>query len=51
MVANFDESYPDVYYYRGLSKTQLGEIDSAIKDFFKSIELGSQQAGIFNGIS
>jgi len=40
-----------VYYYRGKTKTCLGDIDSAIKDFFRAIELGSKRIGIFNGIS
>ena len=51
MVATFNENYPDVYYYKGKAKTQIGEIESAIKDFFKAIELGSRKIGIFNGIS
>ena len=50
-MASFDENYPDVYYYKGKAKVQIGEIDSAIKDFFKAIELGSRRHAIFNGIS
>jgi tetratricopeptide (TPR) repeat protein len=51
MVATFGEHYPDAYYYKGKAKTQLGEIESALKDFFKAIELGSRRLDIFNGIS
>lgn len=29
----------------------MGDIQSAIKDFFKAIELGSRKNGVFNGIS
>jgi len=51
IVASFDENYADVYYYKGKAKTNLGEIPSAIKDFFKAIELGCNKNGVFNGIS
>lgn len=37
IVAGFDENYADIYYYKGKAKTNLGEIQSAIKDFFKAI--------------
>ena len=40
VVVGIDENYPDVYYYRGMSKIYLqGEnmIDDALKDFFKAI--------------
>jgi len=36
---------------KGKAKTHLGEIESAIKDFFKAIELGSKKNEIYNGIS
>lgn len=51
MLVTLDQTYPDAYFYQGKTKTQLGDIDSAIKDFFKAIELGSRKNGIFNGIS
>ena len=35
----------------GLSKTHLSDIDSALQDFFKAIELGSRNIEVFNGIS
>lgn len=53
-MAGIDELYPDVYYYRGMSKIYLGSevmIQEALKDFFKAIELGSKHKAIFNGIS
>jgi tetratricopeptide (TPR) repeat protein len=51
IVASFDENYADIYYYKGKAKTNLGDIQSAIKDFFRAIELGSRKNGVFNGIS
>jgi len=51
MVASFDINYPEVYYYKGKAKTNLGEVESGIKDFFKSVELGCRKTDIFNGIS
>ena len=36
-LAAFDENYADVYYLKGKARTNLGEIESAIKDFFKAI--------------
>jgi tetratricopeptide (TPR) repeat protein len=54
VVAGIDESYSDIYYYRGMSKIYLDNgllIDEALRDFFIAIELGSRHIGIFNGIS
>ncbi len=54
VVVGIDENYPDIYYYRGMSKIYLESdnmIDEALKDFFKSIELGSTHVGIYNGVS
>lgn len=59
-----DEKYPDVYYYRAMTKISLKDrlmiqdaskdfqmIDDPLKDFFKAIELGSKHVAIYNGIS
>lgn len=48
---SLDASYPEVYYYLGMSKANLGEIDAAIADFFKAVDLGSKNTSIMNGIS
>jgi tetratricopeptide (TPR) repeat protein len=50
-----EPSFPDSYYYRGLSKIELGKLgeatyNSAIEDFMFAEELGSKNPGIFNGI-
>lgn len=36
---NLDSSYPEVYYYRGLSKIELKSFNEAISDFNKSLSL------------
>ena len=46
-----DPTYPDVYYYLGMSKTNLGDVDAAIAEFFKAIDLGSKSIKLMNGIS
>ena len=50
-----EPSVPDSYYYRGLSKIELGKLgeatyNSAIDDFMYAEQLRSQNPGIFNGI-
>ena len=51
MVASISPNYPEVYFYLGSCKTFLKEIDAAIADFFKALQLGSRKVDIFNGIS
>lgn len=34
-----------------MAKTNLGEIDAAIADFFRAVDLGSKNISIMNGIS
>lgn len=34
-----------------MAKTNLGEVDAAIADFFKAVDLGSKNTSIMNGIS
>jgi hypothetical protein len=46
-----DPNYPDVYYFLGMSKANLGQIDAAIADFFKAIDFGSRNINLMNGIS
>ncbi len=35
MAIKIEPNYPETYYYRGLSKIDMSEMDSAIKDFNK----------------
>jgi lipoprotein NlpI len=42
---------PEVYYYLGMSKANLGNIDGAIADFFQSIDLGSRSNNLMTGLS
>ncbi len=35
----------------GMCKANLGQIDAAIVDFFKAVDLGSKNINIMNGIS
>lgn len=51
MLLSLEPSYPDVYYYLGMCKANLGQIDAAIVDFFKAVDLGSKNINIMNGIS
>lgn len=51
MVLSLDSNYPEIYYYLGMTKSNLGRIDQAISDFFKAIELGCRSLNILNGIS
>jgi len=44
-------SYPEVYYYMGMCKANLGDIDGAIINFFQSIDLGSRNTNLMNGLS
>ncbi len=40
VVVGIDENYPDIYFYRGMSKIYLENelmIEEALKDFFKAI--------------
>lgn len=46
-----DQEEGEVYFYKGKAKTQLGQVESAIKDFFQAVELGAGQQKVFNGIS
>lgn len=46
-----DPTYPEVYYYLGMTKAHLGEVDAAIADFFRSIDLGSKSVKLMKGIS
>lgn len=51
MMLTIDPNDPVAYFYIGKTKTSLGEIDSAIADFFKAIELGSRESSIIDGIA
>ena len=40
VVVGIEENYPDIYYYRGMSKVYLGKeglVEDALQDFFKAI--------------
>jgi tetratricopeptide (TPR) repeat protein len=37
VVASIEPDYPDIYYYLGICKSNLKEIDEAIADFFKAL--------------
>lgn len=46
-----DPNDPMAFYYLGKTKTNLSEIDSALSDFFKAMELGCKDSKIINGIA
>jgi tetratricopeptide (TPR) repeat protein len=46
-----DPYSPEVYYYLGMSKVNLGDVDGAIADFFQSINLGSRNNNLMTGLS
>jgi hypothetical protein len=43
--------YPELYYYLGMAKVNLGNIDGAIADFFQSIDFGSRSNNLMTGLS
>ena len=49
-VSELEDNYPDIYFYKGLAKNNLGKTAEAIKDFFHALELGSKNIGVYNGI-
>lgn len=49
-VSEIEDNYPDIYFYKGLAKNNLGRMDEAIEDFFYALELGSRNHGVYNGI-
>lgn len=51
MMLTLDENDPVAYFYIGKTRTCLGQIDSAIADFFKAIGLGSRESQIIDGIA
>ena len=51
VILGINPNYPEVYYYLGMCKSHLSEIDASIADFFKAFELGSRNTCILNGIS
>lgn len=51
IILAMNPNYPEVYYYMGMCKSELLDIDAAINDFFKAFELGSRNNSILNGIS
>ena len=51
VIYEMNQNYPEVYFYLGSCKSQLGDIESAIADFFHAFELGSRNNAILNGIS
>jgi tetratricopeptide (TPR) repeat protein len=50
-VYSLDLNYSGIFYYLGMAKSNLGQIDAAIADFFKAIELGNRSVNIMKGIS
>lgn len=48
---SMNPNYTEVYYYLGMSKVNLGDIDGAIADFFQSVDLGSRNTNLLNGLS
>jgi lipoprotein NlpI len=42
---------PEVYYYLGMSKVNLGDVSGAIADFFQSISFGSRNNNLMTGLS
>ena len=40
-----------MYYYLGMCKANLGNIDGAVADFFQSVDLGSRNTNLMNGLS
>lgn len=51
MVLSLDSNYPEIFYYIGMAKSNMGDIDTAIADFFKAPQLGCKNINIMNGIS
>jgi Flp pilus assembly protein TadD len=51
MLLALDANSPEVHYYLGMSKAHLGDVDGAIADFFRSIELGSRDNHLMTGLS
>jgi len=49
-VSEIEDHYPDIYFFKGLAKNNLGKTDESIEDFFHALELGSKNIGIYNGI-
>lgn len=50
-ILSMNANYPQVYYFLGRCKSELGDIEPAICDFFKAFELGSRSTSILNGVS
>ena len=42
--------YPEIYFFQGLSRLEMKDLNTAISDFEKALELGSKNPGIFSGI-
>jgi tetratricopeptide (TPR) repeat protein len=45
-----EPTYPETYYNRGLARIEMHELNEAIKDFEKALELNSNNPGIYSGL-